>query len=339
MGGMVALAVNNSADEVPVPDKGQKICMSYVRGDGDSIPDPEIFTHLIYAFAEFNGNNDGVVINYPDKLQKLSDLKKSHPELKIILGVGGSKYEGFSEMAKDKKKRKTFIKHCKSILKKYNLDGITLDWEYPGTTKGGHSASENDAENYVTLVKELRKSLGKNKWISFFSIPSGLFIDLKGMEPYVDYVEIGGYDLSTPQKGHKLRYHNNLYPEKDRSEWSIQQAVNRHLKAGIPRKKILLGIPFYAHAADPLPKNMFNFYIPQFSKGLNEGWDDIACVPYYENSNGDIMITFDNEKSIGIKCDYIRKMGLAGAFAWHYDADYKDHRLAKAMKEGLKPQN
>lgn len=323
--------------EVREDDDSQasKLCMAYVYHEHDSIPDPDLFTHFFYAFADFNENNDGLTILNQGKLKKISELKKSHPDLKVILSVGGKKYEGFSEMARSKKKRRAFARSCKSILDSLNLDGVDLDWEYPGTTAGGHSASPDDAGNYVLVVKELRRLLGESKWISFFSSHSGYFIDLKGMEPYVDYIGVPGYDLSMPQNEINAKHHNNLYPSKKYGVWCIDSSIKRHIAKGIPRNKILLGIPFYGRGKEPMPKALSAFHIPQFAKNGSFEWDDEACVPYYQDKNANLLLTFDNERSIAIKCDYIRKMGLAGGFAWHYDADYPDHRLAKAMKKGL----
>ena len=147
--------------------KSPKIALMYTTDRYKQIPDPDMFTHLVYSFAVFNDANDGVVIRYPDKLQALADLKKLNPELKVILGLGGYKRDGFSEMARDRKKRKAYVKSVKNVIDAYGLDGVDLDWEFPTTEAGGHTATPKDDRNYVSLVRDLRKALGKEKWISY----------------------------------------------------------------------------------------------------------------------------------------------------------------------------
>lgn len=90
-----------------------KIALAYVQSERKGLPNPYMFSHLIYAFAIFNDDFDDVVIDNLEKFQGMVDLKTHNPELKVMIGIGGRKREGFSEMAQDKKKRKVFVKNIK----------------------------------------------------------------------------------------------------------------------------------------------------------------------------------------------------------------------------------
>ncbi len=312
-----------------------KISLAYVESGRTTLPDPDLFSHLIYAFCEFNDSNDGVVVANPERLRSLSNLKEENPDLKVILGIGGYKKAGFSEMSGDKKKRAAFINQCADIIQQYNLDGIDLDWEFPGTTAGRHTASPKDAGNYAKLVKELRKKLGKDKWISFYSNNSGKWIDFPKMLPWVDYVNVSGYNLSTPKEGSVLYHQSTLFPSKQCGNWSISKSIQRHMELGVPAEKILLGMPFFGRGKSPFPSYVEDRAIGQYNGECELVWDEEAQAPYYSDKNGTLVLGFDNEKSLKRKCDFIRETGLGGGFIWNYDADYDDHRLAKTLQESL----
>lgn len=313
-------------------DESPKIALAYVESGRSGIPDPYMFTHLVYAFAVFNDDCDGVVVNKPDKLKAMAELKKQNPELKVILGVGGYKREGFSEMASDKKKRKAFVKNVNNIIKSYNLDGVDLDWEFPTTEAGGHTASPQDDKNYVILVKELRKALGKKKWISFYSNNSGSFIDLKNMVPHVDYVHVSGYNLAVPKEGKQTYHQSPLFPSSKLGGWCIRKSIERHIERGVPQEKILMGIPFFGRGVKPFPSYLDCNKFGKYSDGMALEWDEDAKAPYYADRDGNLVLGFDDERSIAAKMDFVRANNLPGVFVWNYDSDFDDHRLGKTIQ-------
>lgn len=315
---------------------GPKIALAYVVDRYDEIPDPDMFSHLIYAFGVFNDNYDGVVIRYPEKLKAMAALKERNPELKVMLGLNDYRRPGFCEMTGDKKKRRNYVKSVKKIVDEYNLDGVDLDWEFPTTEKGGHTASPDDDKNYVLLVKELRKALGKDKWISYYSNNSGQWIDHKGMLPYVSYVNVSGYNLAIPRKDqtHPFLHQSPLYASAKTGEWCVSKAVERHInKYGIPKEKILVGIPFFGRGMPPFKSETSCCDFDKYSDGLELIWDDEAQAPYYADNEGNLILGFDDERSIAAKFDFIRANDLQGAFVWSYEGDYDDKRLSKAMQK------
>ena len=308
----------------------EKIIVAYVQSGGTKLPDPMFMTHIIYAFGEFNQSNDGVVIPSPDKLKSLVDLKKINPNLKIILGIGGSKREGFSEMSRDENMRRTFINSCDSILQLFTLDGIDLDWEFPTTTAGGHTASPADDKNYVLLVKELREKLGSKKHISIYSNNSARWIRFEEMVPSLNYINVSGYNLRI-KEGHQ----SNLYSSDICGNWSVDKSIARHISKGVPSEKILLGIPFFGRGRDPFPSFIEDYKIDRYKGNLQLKWDDEAKVPYYTDDHGSIILGFDDTESVHVKCQYSKDKNLGGIFYWNYDADFFDHSLAKTIKENL----
>ncbi|AAL81358.1 chitinase [Pyrococcus furiosus DSM 3638] len=122
----------------------------------------EKVTHVNYAFL--NPKEDGTVDFYdtwadPQNLEKFKELKKKYPQVKILISVGGwtlSKY--FSVIAADPAKRERFARTALEIIRKYNLDGLDIDWEYPGGGgMEGNYVSPDDGKNFVLLVKTVRE--------------------------------------------------------------------------------------------------------------------------------------------------------------------------------------
>lgn len=314
-------------------DTSPKIAIAYVEWFRKTLPDPSFFTHLIYIGADFNDNCDGVFIPTPDKLREMSELKQQNPDLKIIVGFGDDKKYGFCEMAGDKKKRKSFALSVKNLIDSLNLDGVDLDWEWPTLAVNGHKATPDDAKNYVLVVKELRKVLGKDKWISFYSNNKADYVDVKHMAPYVDYVNVSGYNLAIPNNDEPASRHQSpLYPSRKCGEWCIQGVVERHIARGVPPEKILVGIPFYGRGREPFPTYVERPLFDKYSEGTHVVWDEDAQAPYYADKDGNLVLGFDDERSIKAKFDFIRANNLPGVFVWNYDADYPDHRLAKTIQ-------
>lgn len=308
--------------------------VAYVISDSKCLPDPNLVTHIYYAFAEVKPDFTGVDIINPERFQQIVDLKKENPNLKVSLSVGGYRKEGFSEVCASKKNRKAFVADLKRIVKKYKLDGIDLDWEFPTTTDGGHTARPDDDINYGLLVKELRKALGKNKLITYYSNNSGNFIDHKVMLPYVDYVMVSGYNLGMPPKHQSNLYTSDLFPG-----WSVEKAVTVHHRKGVPYEKMLLGIPFFARSVPVKMKsgkksNYFEYTsFPENLASFEKHWDDTAKAPYMTDSAGNVVATYDTPHSIAIKADFVRSHGLSGGFYWNYCGDDSTHQLARTMHQ------
>ena len=52
------------------------------------------------------------------------------------------------------------------MVKTYNLDGIDLDWEYPGAAGDSSNFAPADSTNLATFLELLRSKLGSSKLIT-----------------------------------------------------------------------------------------------------------------------------------------------------------------------------
>jgi chitinase len=62
-------------------------------------------------------------------------------------------------------------------------------------------------------------------------------------------------------------------------------------------------------------------------------WDAQSKAPYLFNAETKSFITYDDEESVTLKCNYIKKYKLAGAMFWEYFSDRKLYLLKVLNKE------
>lgn len=308
----------------PLPESG-RVVVAYVTSWSRVTPDPFTMTHINYAFGHVNDSFDGVRIDNPRRLKAMVDLRKINPDLKVMLSVGGWGSGRFSEMAADRKFRRSFAKDCLRIVKEYGLDGIDIDWEYPTSSSADISSSPDDTENYTLLMKDLRKVLGKKRLLTLASAASAEYIDFKAIEPYVDFVNIMAYDMATAP-----RHHSALYASEISGRMTSDKAVKAHLAAGIPAGKLVLGMPFYGRGGTYLP-SFVDYKDARTDDQTEEKWDDKSMVPYIADKEGNLVLGYDNPRSLEIKCDYVKENGLKGAMYWDYDGDNAEGDLRKTV--------
>lgn len=84
-------------------------------------------------------------MKYPEKWEALVQLRTSFPHIRIHLSVGGwTLSKQFPPMAGSAEGRKTFVDSAVKNLRKWNLDGLDVDWEYP---------EAGDRANFQSLIR------------------------------------------------------------------------------------------------------------------------------------------------------------------------------------------
>ena len=61
--------------------------------------------------------------------------------------------------------------------------------------------------------------------------------------------------------------------------------------------------------------------------GYKRYWDRNAKAPYLFNPETNVFITYDDERSIKKKVQYVKKHKLAGIFFWEYFNDPEENLL------------
>ena len=308
-----------------VSDDNGMVIGAYVMGVRNELPDVDLVTHVNFAFGHVNETFDGVLLPDSTGLRQIAGLKAQKPALKVLLSVGGWGSGRFSEMAADSLKRKSFSEDCGKIVEKYGIDGIDIDWEYPGSDMAGISASPDDKGNFTLLMRDLRTALGTGRLLTLASVCNAEYIDFKAILPYVDYVNVMSYDM-----GYDGTHHAALYRSEHAGYCTADEAVRKHIAAGVPPTMIVMGMPFYGRSTG----GGYTAYSEKRPEGI-EFWDDTAKVPMVLDSEGVMLLGYENEKSISEKCRYIVDHGLRGGMYWEYNVDNASHDLASTVHDGL----
>jgi len=301
--------------------------------------DASCLTHINYAHGRFvnpKTGDGGIKIAETGLLKKVVALKKSKPDLKVLLMIGGwgEHADGFSMMARDPAKRTEFCKACKEHIDTYDLDGIDLDWEYPGGGPSSNGQSSADPKNFVLVLKELRETIGDTKIISYASSSSAKYMDWKGAMDYLDYVNVMTYDMGKPPK------HNSpLFKSATFNQTSCEESIKLHQNAGIALSRLNLGVPFYGHGITPYASDVKYNEMDDILKATtgtyagknNRKWDATAKVPYLTDGAGTILLSYDDAESVAEKGKFVIDKKLGGAMFWEYRHDDSKHTLLKSL--------
>lgn len=311
-----------------------------------AIPDPTYLTHINYAFAELYIKN-GVYEKFDlqgerERFNQVKKLKERNADLKILLSFtnsvsnsGNSQDGGFSALAKSPEMRQQFAQDCKQFVQKEGIDGIDIDWEFPGMTFGSNVYDEMaDVDNFTLLMKDLRETLGNSILLTYAGYCKNKqpqnegwkYIDVKAVDPYVDFVNIMTYDLASAP-GHQSPLN------KPSAYWDCKRSVDEYLNAGVPAGKLVLGIPFYgrAHFDSGGSINFKNIVNLSESEGyVIDNWDEEGSVPYV-TKDGVFYCGYDNPQSIALKGEWILGLGMKGLMSWDYDGDDNKGTLRKAL--------
>jgi chitinase len=245
--------------------------------------------------------------------------------------------------------RRRFIDSVVEFVDRYKLDGLDIDWEYPGMIGDNNRFRPEDKRNYTLVIQELRarfnveqRKLGRPLLLSVAAGSSTDFIahtELGRVQRYLDSVNLMAYDYYEPDSDKITGNHAPLYTDPaDPKRASSDQSVKEFERAGVPPRKIVLGVPFYGHVWGNVPPadhglfqpgtqvpNAFANYGNIVSNMLNQGftryWDAAASVPYLYSEQKREFVSYEDTESLALKCAYIRRKGLGGVMFWEYNGD------------------
>ena len=344
-------------DEAP----GNFRVVAYVAGWS---PPPVIhagkLTHINFAFARI-GSEGKVAFENPGfapVLKSLVALKQQNPRLKVLISVGGWEADGFSDGALSVTSRQAFAHSAIELMRTHGADGLDLDWEYPGQGVAGIKFRPEDKQNFTLLLKEVRKQLEAASDADDRMAPDRYLLtiasadreyfhhtEMDRLHVHLDWINVMGYDFFnslTPTTGH----HSGLYASEHAApaDRNADASIRQHLAAGIPPKKLVLGVAFYGRGFAGVKSTHDGLHQPYERyegdhsyaelagklidrQGFLRRWDERAKAHSLWNAESRTFITYEDPQSIRAKAQYVRDLRLGGMMFWELSQDRNDELL------------
>ena len=363
---LIALGACSSAavPEAPRPADPPVRLIAYVFGgtpDALAAIGAEKLTHIFYAFANVTPEGD-VVLEYdedPERLRTLVALKAKNPDLKVLLSVGGWGWsENFSDAALTEASRARFAETAVALVRAHQLDGLDIDWEYPGQRGEDNVFRDEDRETFTLLLAATRAqldALGDGYELAIAAGAGPRYLDHTNMAEAhlsLDFVNLMTYDFfggGSGRTGHHAALHTS---EATPDAMSTSRAVDLLLAAGVPAEKIVVGAAFYGKGwsgVAPASDGLGQPYTGEFftrgygdlvrDYGASEGfvriWDEAAAAPFLWNASSQTFISYEDPESVGRKAAYVRERGLGGLMYWQHSHDPPE-RLLDAARAALR---
>ncbi|MEU0195209.1 glycoside hydrolase family 18 protein [Streptomyces afghaniensis] len=334
-------------------------------------------THINYAFGNVTGGKcamgdayaatdraytaaesvDGKADTWDQPLRgnfnQLRELKRQHPNLKVLWSFGGWTWSGgFGEAAKNPA---AFAQSCYDLVENSKwadvFDGIDIDWEYPNAC--GATCDTSGKAAFTNLMQALRAKFGSKNLVTAAitadATPGGKIdaADYAGAARYVDwynpmtYDYFGAWDATGPTAPHSPLTSYSGIPKAD----NHSSATIAKLKGlGIPASKLLLGVGFYGRGWTGVTQSAPGGTATGPAAGTYEqGIDDYKVLKTKCPATGTVAGTayakcgndwwsYDTPATIATKMNYKNQQGLGGTFFWELSGDTANGELIRAIK-------
>ena len=110
--------------------------------------------------------------------------------------------------------RAKFVDNAVKFIKKYEFNGLDIDWEYPNQ-RGG---KPEDIESFTLLIKELKEKFDPEGLLLSAAVASvessaSLSYNIREISKYIDFINLMAYDLRGPWDAEKkVGINAPLYP-------------------------------------------------------------------------------------------------------------------------------
>ncbi|WP_155368608.1 glycoside hydrolase family 18 protein [Catellatospora vulcania] len=335
----------------------------------DTLP-PGLLSHVFYAFATIEDGRLTLPPQAPAHLAALAARKRVDPGLRTVLSIGGWGAGGFSDAALTPRSRAAFVEQALALAD--GFDGLDLDWEFP--VSGGPAELTHrpeDRRNVTLLTEQLRHGLGPSRLL-VAALPAGRLqtagpydpaasYELAAFADVLDFVNLMTYDFGTGFSA-TATFNAPLAEvaqdplEADLRRWNnVIGAVDYYERHGVPRDKLVLGVPFYGRGFRVASAGeQAGLYQPQTGTVDVADWRDIkrnlltdpawqqhrhpvARSPWLFHPDTRTFVSYEDARSVEERSVFAAGHGLRGVFTWHLAGDDDEHTLLAAMVSPFRP--
>lgn len=344
-------------------------------------------THVNYAFgligtdgrarlgntvADIGRADPSAIGELGGHFRQLKTLKERHPHLRILMSIGGWSGSGqFSGVAATVHERRAFVASCVELfLTRWPgvFDGIDIDWEYPvccGMPENGYRPE--DRRNCTLLFRELRRQLDAlgaetdQRYLLTAAMPAGHELpvncfELRDTAEILDWINVMTYDMDDSERSGITNFNapfrsprEDPRPPAELEALSVDGTIGVYEEAGVPRERIVVGVPFFGRKFTGVPAGNNGLHQPfigamsvpyhavvtDYLPTYQRFWHPEADVPWLYDAGSGTMLSYDDSASIARKTDYVVAEGLGGVMAWELSGDDADWSLLTAVSSRL----
>lgn len=258
--------------------------------------------------------NLDLVLKYIDNIHKVGG--------KVLCSFSGRQ---FIEIASIPERRIKFATMMAQFVKRFNYDGIELDWE--------HTVN---VSLHLSFMKEIREALDK------LNANHPLFLTT-ALNPYHKYTKEQAESLSNCADWINLMFYDmggGCWKEKSASHNAPLNEIKLLIKEWnhFPPQKICIGLPSYGFYYKNLQpetttegdKNLgdhgrycnYTELPGLLAKGWYEKWDSLSQSSYFISPDNNEFVTLESYRSLDAKLDWIKKNNFRGVFWWEFHCDW-----------------
>lgn len=207
---------------------------------------------------------------------------------KIRFGLSGGAWQA---MVGNAAARTNFANQVKAVIQTFGFDGVDLDFEW--------AANTTEWANYSAAIVELKNALPADKRFTVSLHPIYYKISAAAIAA-VDYISMQCYGPNPAR-----------FPYDQ-----FVTDVNTVLSYGIPKNKLVMGMPFYATTSNNTGTTSYSNIVAVYPN-LDPDLDQVPFVM------GGVQKTavFNGQTTIAKKTLYTRELDLAGMMTWDLSTD------------------
>ena len=248
-------------------------------------------------------------------LEARAATKAAGTQLLVCVG-GNGRSAGFSAAVAKPDRRQRFVEDLVKLCDKHDLDGVDLNWEYPGFTFGSgyHSdaAVQKDYKGLRALLKLLHAAfVPTGRVITIAYYPDG-----RQERLFTEY-EVGKYVVNM----HAMAYDQS---PGQHSTWEFAQKVVQQGATLLPAHLVTLGLPFYGRHVRTGEWKSYEDLVQEHSRAAGGSLQPADEWALRDEAAG---YFFNGPALIERKTRLALEAGLGGVMIWEGGQDCRVHAV------------